>query len=321
MISRRQFSAVGLASLAALFTAHKAVAELAATTSLRRRGTFAVERLDRIVLVADDIDRLARFYAAIGFVVDDARPAPLHAQLAHARTATSRTMRVGNDTIELVAFDPPGNPLPRPVRSTDPWFQHICLIAPDMQAAMMRLRGTEGWTPISRDGPVELQVDLLRRLGLKSGGLTVFKFRDPDGHALEFASFTGEPPARWASPGPGLLGYDHTALGVADSQRSIDFYRDILGMSVSAQAQSSGHAQETSDDVTDALVDIVKMLPTRVATPHVEFLGYHGAHAHPLTRIGPRDRAATRLVLATRGVTEPQLIQDPDGHWIELVST
>lgn len=116
MISRRQFSAVGLASLAALFTAHKAVAELAATTSLRRRGTFAVERLDRIVLVADDIDRLARFYAAIGFVVDDARPAPLHAQLAHARTATSRTMRVGNDTIELVAFDPPGNPLPRPVR-------------------------------------------------------------------------------------------------------------------------------------------------------------------------------------------------------------
>jgi hypothetical protein len=52
-------------------------------------------------------------------------------------------MRVGNDTIELVAFDPPGNPLPRPVRSTDPWFQHICLIAPDMQAAMMRLRGHE----------------------------------------------------------------------------------------------------------------------------------------------------------------------------------
>ena len=154
---------------------------------------IVVQRLDRIVIVAGDLDRLARFYAALGFVVGDARPAPEQATLARAASATSRSMRLGEQVIELVAFDPPGAGYPWPGESSDPWFQHISLVAPDMGAAMARLSEAEGWSPISRRGPVELSPTLMAKLGV-SGDHAVYKFRDPEGHPLEFASSASAAP-------------------------------------------------------------------------------------------------------------------------------
>ena len=275
---------------------------------------IVVDRLARVVIVAGDLDRLARFYATLGFAVDDARPAPDYASLANAGRARVRRMELGSEFAELVAFDPPGQPYPRPGRSTDPWFQHISLIAADMRMVMDQLQRAEGWTAISRSGPVHLPEALTGR----TGGVTVFKFRDPEGHPLEFASFAeGHAPDNWSGAGPGLLGYDHSGLGVTDVSRSISFYRNELGMKLGPRTLNQGPEQEAADDVANVAVDIVNMLPSQ-GTPHVEFLGYRNAPGHESIVVGPTDRAATRLVLAGRGVAAPMLKRDPDGHWLQL---
>lgn len=310
MISRRTLSLAAVAgTMVSLAGSNAKARDLA--------PRIVAQRLDRIVMVAGNLDRLARFYAALGFVADDARPAPEHAALAHASSATSRLMRIGEQIIELVAFNSPGAAYPWPGKSSDPWFQHISLVAPDMNAALTRLSAAEGWSPISRRGPVELSPTLMASLGV-SGGFAVYKFRDPEGHPLEFATATRAAPP-WSAPGPGLLGYNHSALGVTDVDRSITFYRDELGLTQGVRVRSTGAEQSSADGLTDAKVDIAEMLPA-VATPHVEFLGYHDALARAPVAVGPRDSAATRLVLTAHGVTGTMLRRDPDGHWLQLVA-
>jgi len=272
---------------------------------------LTVERLDRVVIVVGDLDRLSRFYAALGFRPDDARPAPEQAALAEAPTAVSRVMWVGEQAVELVAFDPPGADYPLPARSTDPWFQHIALVAPDIDAAMARLRAAEGWTAISRGGVSHLPRD--------AGRVTAFKFRDPEGHPLEFLAFpTGQAPPRWSTAGPGLLGYDHSAISVSDIARSIAFYRDELGMTLGPRTLNQGAAQAALDDVADAMVDVVAMRPV-TATPHVELLGYRHAPPHFPLAAGARNGVATRLVVAANDIASPRLMRDPDGHWLQLI--
>lgn len=272
---------------------------------------LTVERLDRVVIVAGDLERLSRFYAALGFRLDEAFPDPDQAALAEATTAVSRKMWVGEQAVELVAFDPPGREYPLPARSTDPWFQHVALIAPDIDAAMARLRATEGWIAISRGG--------MDRLPPAAGNVTAFKFRDSEGHPLEFLSFpAGEAPPRWSAAGPGLLGYDHSAIGVSDVARGIAFYRDELGMTSGPRTVNQGAAQAALDDVADAEVDVVAMRPA-TQTPHVELLGYRHAPPHFPLAAGARDAVATRLVLAARDLASPRLTRDPDGHWLQLI--
>jgi catechol 2,3-dioxygenase-like lactoylglutathione lyase family enzyme len=310
MISRRSLSIGTLAGAAVSLVGDVAKAKTSGSP-------VVAERLDRIAIVAGDLDRLARFYTLLGFVVDDARPAPEHAALAQASSATSRSMRLGEQIIELVAFNPPGAAYPWPGKSSDPWFQHISLVAPDMGEALARLSAAEGWSPISRQSPVELSPVLMAKFGV-SGSFAVYKFRDPEGHPLEFAS-AAHPAPPWSASSSGLLGYDHSALGVTDVDRSIRFYRDELGLTQGLRVQSTGPEQSAADGLTDAKVDIVEMLPG-VATPHIEFLGYHDALARAPVAIGPRDSAATRLVLTAHGVTDTTLRRDPDGHWLQLVA-
>jgi len=156
MISRRTLSIAALAGVAESLIGGGAKAKVSPPR-------VVAQRLDRTAIVSANLDRLARFYTAIGFVVDDARPAPEQAVLARASSATSRFMRLGQQITELVAFNPPGAAYPRPGESSDPWFQHISLVAPDMGAAFARLSAAEGWSPISRRGPVELSPVLMAK--------------------------------------------------------------------------------------------------------------------------------------------------------------
>ena len=270
-----------------------------------------VERLDRVVLVAGDLDRLARFYGALGFDVGEVRGAPDQAELAEAAAAASRTMWLGGQAVEFVAFDPPGAAYPRPARSDDPWFQHVALVAPDMGRAMESLRATPGFAPISRHGVAHLKPE--------TGGVSAYKFRDPEGHPLEFLAFpAGRTPARWAAAGPGLLGYDHSAITVSNIAASIGFYTEELGMRLGPRTLNQDAAQEALDDVAGAVVDVVALMPA-TDTPHVELLGYRPSAPRPPTDVEASDQAATRLVLATRGLASPRLARVPDGHWLHLI--
>ena len=65
-----------------------------------------------------------------------------------------------------------------------------------------------------------------------AGGIHAFYFRDPDGHSLEVLAFPpdkGDP--KWHRPTNQLfLGIDHTAIVISDTDASLRFYRDALGL-------------------------------------------------------------------------------------------
>ena len=104
--------------------------------------------------------------------------------------------------------------------ASDLCFQHFAIVVADMALAYRRLCSVSGWTAISIDGP--------QRLPPSSGGVSAFKFRDPDGHPLELLAFPdGRWPAQWRARSNGdlALGIDHSAISVSDSARSIAFYQ------------------------------------------------------------------------------------------------
>src|ERR1043165_9668727 len=70
-----------------------------------------------------------------------------------------------------------------------------------------------------------------------AGGIKAFYFLDPDGHVLEALQFPpgkGEP--RWQNTDRLFLGIDHTAIVVSDTDNSLRFYRDLLGMKVTGES-------------------------------------------------------------------------------------
>lgn len=211
-----------------------------------------------------DLQRATAFYCdGLGFQ----RAAQAAASPPAART---QTLRLGDQAIELIeAADT--------VFSTcyaqgviDTGFQHLAIVAADMDAACERLRRCAP-VAISRGGPVTLPAT--------AGGVVAFKFLDPDGHPLElihFPSGTGAPV--WQHPdasGP-TLGIDHSAIVVADSDRSIAFYRDLLGFKVAARQLNHGQTQQRLDGVDGARVEVIALEPALAPTPHLELLGYRG---------------------------------------------
>ena len=206
-------------------------------------------------------------------------------------TATQLRMGLGAQTVTFLALDPPGAPYPAEPRATDPVFQHLAIPVRDMAAAMERLEYLNS-TPISRGGPQELP--------LASGGVTAYKFRDPDGHPLELLSFPGGAPARRWRAAPGLfLGIDHSAITVTDLDAALTFLTGTLGLSLAARGLNRGPEQGRLDGVDDPAVDVIALEPP-VPAPHVELLHYRSPATHRRTPMpfGPRDRATTCFVFS-----------------------
>ena len=189
----------------------------------------------RISTTVSDLHQAESFYRdAIGFtraeqrVIDDPAWANLMG-LPAGSTARCMCMTLGAQEVELVAFDVPGRSYPEPRASNDPWFQHIALVVDDIAAVFQELHRLET-TPISIGGPQLLPVN--------TGGVSAFKFRDPDGHPLELLYF---PPGIGDPVWQGVqdskpLGYDHTAIAVGDIDRSIAFYTGLLGFQVAGRS-------------------------------------------------------------------------------------
>jgi catechol 2,3-dioxygenase-like lactoylglutathione lyase family enzyme len=255
-----------------------------------------------IRLVSADAGRLATFYEqAFGFV---------HAgdgvQLADPFGGQARRvlrLRLGRERVEIVEFEAQGAPaIPG---APDTRFQHFALIAPSMDKAMRRLEGVSGWTPISRGGP--------QKLPASSGGVTAFKFRDPDGHPLELLTDTGSAAAPWRTGSAEAVGIGHTAIVVRDTAESIAFYAS-LGFERAGGSVNVGPEQARLDGVPEPRLEVTSLRLPQAPPPHLELLCYR--HPRPLCLdTGPRDVAATRTVLAGKGRTEA--LADPDGHrWI-----
>jgi catechol 2,3-dioxygenase-like lactoylglutathione lyase family enzyme len=94
-----------------------------------------------------------------------------------------------------------------------------------------------------------------------AGGIEAYYFRDPDGHTLEILRFPpGKGAAKWHRPTERLfLGIDHTAIVVGDTERSLAFYRDLLGFRVVGESLNHGPEQERLNNVFGARLLITSL--------------------------------------------------------------
>jgi catechol 2,3-dioxygenase-like lactoylglutathione lyase family enzyme len=226
-------------------------------------------------------------------------------------------LRLGGQEIELVRFAERGRLYPAARASNDPWFQHMAIVVTDMRAAYGRLMSVNGWTPITRDGP--------QRLPANTGGVTAFKFRDPEGHPLELLEFAAEVPPVWAHGGDGpCLGIDHSAIVVEDSAASISFYGG-LGFAMAGGSLNRGVEQARLDDLTAPVVDVTALAPHATEPPRLELLHYRSPPSAEPSLLRSNDVAATRLLIAVEGSpgsigdARAVLTRDPDGHPLLLL--
>ncbi|WP_062013966.1 VOC family protein [Aureimonas sp. AU4] len=240
-------------------------------------------RIAAIVREARDPARLAAFYRAAFDAVADGEGA----------------VRLGQERVEFKRGSGP----PASAPSNSVGFQHMAIIVFDMAAAMERLRAVPGWRAISLNGPEHLPE--------ASGCATAFKFRDPDGHPLEFLRFpSGNVPNLWRER-PGLFqGIDHSAVSVRDTDESLRFYGQ-LGFTVLSRQTNRGAEQARMDglagvDPSAVAVEVTGLQPPGGAPPHLELLCYRTPGA--LASV-PGQRTALRL---SGGDGIPA--HDPDGH-------
>lgn len=179
-------------------------------------------------------------------------------------------MQLGEESIELTQFlaPPGGRPVPPDSRSNDRWFQHIAIIVRDMEKAYVWLRQHK--VAHASSGPQRLP-----DWNPNAGGIKAFYFRDPDGHNLEILQFpAGKGDPKWHNrPGDDLfLGIDHTAIVVGDTDGSLRFYRDLLGMKVAGGSENHGAEQERLNNVFGARLRITTL--HAASGPGVELLEY-----------------------------------------------
>jgi len=253
-------------------------------------------------------------------------------------------MRLGGESIELVQFlAPRGRPIPVDSRSNDLWFQHFAVIVSDMDRAYAVLR--ENNVEHASSGPQRLP-----DWNKNAGGIEAFYFKDPDGHPLEILHFpAGKGDPKWqAKTGQVFLGIDHTAIAVANTDASLRFYRDLLGLRVAGESENYGTEQEHLNNVFGARLRITALrAPSGPGIELLEYLSPRDGRAYPSDErandlvhreteleaesvdsiAAPLRAAAVPFVSSgpttfhegKLGFTTGLVVRDPDGHALGIV--
>jgi catechol 2,3-dioxygenase-like lactoylglutathione lyase family enzyme len=308
----------------------------------------AAPAVDSVAITVSDLDRSVGFYSKVlNFqkvseyeVADEAYE---HLEGVFGLRIRAARMQLGNENIELMEYlAPKGRPVPVDSRGNDRWFQHIAIIVSDMDKAYAWLRQNK--VQHASSGPQRLP-----DWNKNAGGIQAFYFRDPDGHFLEILAFPpdkGNP--KWHRGGDRLfLGIDHTAIVVSDTEASLHFYRDLLGMTVVGESENYGVEQEHLNNVFGARLQITSL--KAASGPGVEFLEYLAPRdgrryppeekandlVHWQTRFSGIDAAQAAHALrksgapfissgvvelpdAKAGFRKSLIVRDPDGHAVQI---
>ena len=235
------------------------------------RATAATS-VESVGMTVGDMDRAVEFYSALTFQkISDVEV--LGDEFEHLEGVFGARMRIvrmqlGNEFLDLTQYlAPPGRPIPVDSRSTDLWFQHIAIVVRDMDQAFDKLRALK--VQFVSTGPQTLPPSIKAAAGIKA-----FYFRDPDQHNLEVIYFPpGKGDPRWQEKTEKLfLGVDHTAIGISNTEGSLKFYRDLLGLRKAGESENFGTEQEHLNQVFGAHLRITGMRSD--SGPGVEFLEY-----------------------------------------------
>jgi catechol 2,3-dioxygenase-like lactoylglutathione lyase family enzyme len=232
-----------------------------------------VSGVESIGITVQDMDRAVGFYTEVlGFErVSDTEVAGEDYERLYGvfglRLHTVR-LKLGDEKIELMEFVAPrGRPTPVDSRSNDGWFQHIAIIVADMNRAYRWLRDHK--VAHASTGP-----QLLPDWNPNAGGISAFYFHDSEGNYLEVLHFpASKGDAKWhRATGKLFLGIDHTAIVVANTDASLKYYRDTLGMKIAGTSENYGTEQEHLNNVFGARLRITALRSG--AGPGVELLEY-----------------------------------------------
>ena len=252
-------------------------------------------------------------------------------------------MQLGEEVIELTEYiSPQGNPIPLDSRSNDLWFQHMAIVVKDMSLAYQQLQqhNVQHVSTFPQKLPDYIEA---------AAGIEAFYFRDFDGHNLELIAYPpdkGDP--RWQKPTEKLfLGIDHTAIAVSNTEASLNFYRDLLGLKVAGTSENYGMEQEHLNSVFGARLRISGLTANKgMAIEFLEYLAPPGGRPFPSnsnandlwhweTTLVVNDIRQTAQMLKEQNIefistgviksdrfldfTHALLVRDPDGHGIKIV--
>lgn len=306
----------------------------------------AVERVAAVGFTVSNMEQSVRFFSQVLTFETESDITNAVFEIVRKRGVDAARMRVvrmrlGGEYLVLTQYLGGAAPrgYPADARSNDRWFQHIAIVVRDMDLAYAHLgdAGVESVSPAPQTLPA---------WNPNAGGIRAFYFKDPDGHPLEILQFPDDKGSRrWHHPTDRLfLGIDHTAIVVGDTEASLHYYRDLLGLRVVGGSDNYGPEQARLNNVEGAHLRITTLRGND--GPGVEFLEYlmpPGGRPFPSdsretdlyhwqTTLVVRNvaAAARRLSQAgpspTPGETEKTaaaggiLSRDPDGHAILLVA-
>ncbi len=250
-------------------------------------------------------------------------------------------LRIGHEKVQLMQFNHSvGREVPHDSKSNDLWFQHIAVAVQNMEKAyeVVSSEKVEHVSTFPQTLPEYIPA---------AHGISAFYFRDTDDHNLELIHFPkGKGNPKWQGETEDLfLGIDHTAIGISDTDRSLQFYRDVLGLQVAGNSENFGKEQEHLNQVFGA-----RLLITGLKAKEgfgVEFLEYIAPpggrlypsnstpldlwHWHIAMRVDNLQAVYEKLKqtnteVVSKGIEKIEglgygkslMVRDPDGHAILL---
>ena len=312
-------------------------------------ATLSVAGVESVGMTVSDMDRAVQFYTGLlsfektSDIEVSGREYELLSGVFGARMRIVR-LRLGSESIELTEFlAPKGRPVPHDIRPNDRVFQHIAIIVSDMDRAYAQLRqaGVEHASTAPQTLP---------QWNRNAAGIRAFYFRDPDRHFLEILQFPADKGnAKWHRSNRLFLGIDHTAIVADDTERSLQFYRDSLGLEVAGGSENYDAEQEHLNNVFGARLRITTLrAPEGPGIELLEYLAPRDGRPAPIDlRANDMLHWQTTLMTTTPerifdslgsrlfslvsptainvpsrrlGFTRAVLIRDPDGHAMRLAA-
>ena len=248
--------------------------------------------------------------------LDAIDPGPGYASLIGLPGARLKLVRLalGQERLELLEVQElgpgqrPGRPFAADSHSNDLWFQHICVVVRDLEQASAPVREAIAAGELQA---ISSSPQRLPDWNAAAAGIEAFKLHSPEGHCLELLQFPADKgDARWhrcadahgsapaSTGGAGVfLGIDHSAIGVADTERSCRFYNQLLGLRLGGDGINEGPEQDGLDGLSGTRVRITgHRCPSGAGIECLDYRSPAGGRPMPVD-LGAQDRACGQLRL------------------------